>query len=522
MKQPPTASRKAIILGLIALAGLVWLALPAQARAQPPIPHPTEGRDDCLACHEMGVAGAPQVPDDHVGRTNDTCQACHAQAMADSAPPIPHTLEGREDCVACHSPAMAGAEAAPQATATPLPAPTPLAYPRPQGRDNTCYDCHLTLDGRSQQVVNDWQSSIHAERGVICADCHGGDPSAEDMNESMSPDAGFIGKPSRTESPELCGSCHSDVTLMRQYDLPTDQLAKYRESFHGQQLAAGDTKVATCYDCHDGHATRETNDPRASVYHLNVPELCAGCHSDEEYMAEYDIPTNQFALYEESVHGIALLEHQDTRSPSCATCHGTHGAAPPGFAEVANVCGSCHTATQDYYVSGAHSSDNPEVPDCVMCHGRYDVQEPSDAMFLGSDPRHCGSCHSPDSDTGQVVTALYEGLVEADEALVEAEAAVSRAAAIGMIVAEEEGVLAEARTKLITARAAQHTVDLDTVLAESDASIELSEQAQQQAEDAIAESHFRRQAMVVALAVIVLVILSLVLLRRELTARKAA
>lgn len=474
-----------------------------------------------MACHETGVAGAPQFPADHAGRTSDVCLSCHVPATADTAPPIPHTLEGREDCTACHAPGPAGgqeeeAEAAPEL----LVVPTPLAYPEPQGGENSCLDCHQTLGGRSEQVVHDWQSSIHSERGVICADCHGGDPSADTMEEAMSPEAGYIGKPDRTAIPELCGSCHADVTLMRQYDLPTDQLAKYNESFHGMRLAEGDTKVATCFDCHDGHATRETNDPSASVYHLNVPELCAGCHADEDYMADYDIPTNQFALYKVSVHGIALLDNQDTRAPSCATCHGTHGAAPPGFSEVANVCGGCHTATQDNYLASPHNSDNPEAPRCVTCHGRYDVGVPSEEMFVGSEPRHCGSCHAPDSDAGKVVTELHDSLVEADDALSEAQATVDEAASLGMIVRQQEGTLADARTRLITARAAQHTVDLDMVRTESDASLELSQQAQQQAENAIEESRFRRQAMVVAVGAIVLIIVSLILLRRELIARK--
>jgi hypothetical protein len=507
--------------GLILFAGVVLLALPSQAFAQPPIPHPLEGRDDCLACHETEAGGGPQVPEDHAGRTNETCQGCHAEATeaaAGSAPFIPHTLEGRDNCVACHAPAPDGTELTAGAPAGPTIVPTPLAYPEPQGNANSCFDCHQTLSGRSEQIVNDWQESIHAERDVICADCHGGDPNAADMAESMSPEAGFIGKPDRTDIPDLCGACHADVNQMRQYDLPTDQLAKYQESFHGQRLAEGDTKVATCFDCHDGHATRETNNPSASVYHLNVPTLCAECHADNGYMAEYDLPTNQFALYQQSVHGVALLDNQDTRAPSCATCHGTHGAAPPGYSEVANVCGSCHNATQNYFLDGAHNSDNPEAPKCVTCHGRYDVGVPSEELLVGSQPRHCGSCHTSDSEAGEVVTEMYDALVEAGELLEEAEFAIDRAASLGMIVTEEENLVNDARTKLITARAAQHTVSLDVVLEESDAAAGLSEQARQLAEDSISESRFRRQAMVVAVVVIVLVIFSLVTLRRELTA----
>jgi len=307
---------------------------------------------------------------------------------------------------------------------------------------------------------------------------------------------------------------------MRQYDLPTDQLAKYRESQHGLLLAQGDTHVATCFDCHDQHTTRETNDPASRVYPFNVPNLCGSCHADEDYMTPYDIPTNQFDLYKDSVHGEALLNHQDTRAPSCATCHGTHGAAPPGFSEVANVCGGCHTATQDYYVSGAHNSDDPDVPLCVTCHGRYDVQQPSETMFEGTEPRHCGSCHASDSSEGQVVAELQDALVKADEALQTANERVDQAARLGMIVADQESLMTEARTHLITARAAQHTVSTDVVFEETDASVDLSNQAFDQADQAIQQSRFRRLAMIIALAVIVLIIMSLVWLRRELIAAR--
>jgi hypothetical protein len=136
-------------------------------------------------------------------------------------------------------------------------------------------------------------------------------------------------------------------------------------------------------------------------------------------------------------------------------------------------------------------------------------------MFLGDEPRHCGSCHSPDTEEGAMVAQLYQALASAAEAYRDAEDAVNRAADRGMIVLDEENLLSEARTKLITARAEQHSVNLEQVLAESDASIELSEKARRQAEDAIAESRFRRWAMVVALAAIGLVVSALILVRRE-------
>ncbi len=85
------------------------------------IPHPIEGRDDCLLCH--GLDGVKPFPADHEGRTTETCLSCHQVVLSteaeeaheeeseaegdeekDEGPPsIPHTLEGRDDCLPCHN-----------------------------------------------------------------------------------------------------------------------------------------------------------------------------------------------------------------------------------------------------------------------------------------------------------------------------------------------------------------------------------------------------------------------------------
>ena len=371
-------------------------------------------------------------------------------------------------------------------------------------------------DDKHVDITTRWQRSIHAERNVTCADCHGGDPSADTVDESMSPEAGYIGAPAKADIPALCASCHADVTLMRQYDLPTDQFAKYKERLHAIRLAEGDPEVATCADCHGDHQVLKANDPASTVYPSSVPGMCADCHADEDLMAPYDIPTNQFDLYQQSVHGHALLDNQDFRAPNCATCHGTHGAAPPGFTEVANVCGSCHSATQDHFLQSPHASAGESGPKCVTCHGRYDVGKPSEALYLGSEPRHCGACHASDSEPGQVAQTLYDNITSATQAYEEAETAVQAAQQVGTLVGPLEGQLREANTALITARAAQHSLDLDTVQELGDNARTIAGEVETSAEAAIAESVFRRQAMVIAVAVIGLTITALYLLKREL------
>jgi hypothetical protein len=331
----------------------------------------------------------------------------------------------------------------------------------------------------------------------------------------MSPEAGFIGVPPRTQIPELCASCHADVTLMRQYDLPVDQLVKYRESKHGQRLAQGDTNVATCYDCHGGHNIKPPEDPTSSVYVTNVPRTCARCHSDEALMRPYGIATNQYELYKESVHGVALLERQDRRAPNCADCHGTHGAAPPGFAEVQNVCGKCHAATQEYYLQGAHFQAGVQGPKCVTCHGRYDVQPATEEMFLGDGPRHCGSCHPPESSVGKMVESIYKELSGAANAIAQAQDAVNRAEANRMIQVQEKEQLLQAQTYLTEARAVQHMAELVAIREKTSQAKSIAEEVSQHAEQAISEAMFRRRAMVVAVVLISLTVGALWVVKRE-------
>ncbi|MBC8191482.1 MAG: hypothetical protein H8E18_03825, partial [FCB group bacterium] len=77
---------------------------------------------------------------------------------------------------------------------------------------NTCLDCHMEND----IMPGDFhKEDVHQHAEISCAGCHGGDSQAEDMDESMSPDSGYIGIPSRQEMPAFCGRCHSKIEYMR-------------------------------------------------------------------------------------------------------------------------------------------------------------------------------------------------------------------------------------------------------------------------------------------------------------------
>ena len=244
------------------------------------------------------------------------------------------------------------------------------------GADDNCVICHQSFEdetGPSHMIERD----IHIQRGLGCVDCHGGDASLEDMDEVREV-ADYRGVPDYLELPGFCARCHSDAAYMRNHNpsLPTDQLDKYRTSVHGQKLfGERDRKVANCISCHTVHEIGDGRLPHSSTHPLNVPATCGKCHSDDEYMAEYGIPTDQLSDFTASVHGHALLEQKDLGAPACNDCHGNHGASPPGVASLSAVCGNCHALQMDLFNNSPHRNAFAanEYPMCETCHGNHAI-----------------------------------------------------------------------------------------------------------------------------------------------------
>jgi hypothetical protein len=247
--------------------------------------------------------------------------------------------------------------------------------------EDQCYVCHREEDYLPEHFDDD---DIHMQPGVSCAGCHGGDATSDDGDVAMSEEAGFIGVPSKGEIPQFCGRCHSDINYMRRFRprIPVDQVTQYVTSQHGKLLLEGDDKVADCTSCHTSHAILPASDARSTVYPLNVPETCNHCHGDASYMASYGIPTNQFERYAVSVHGVALLEEEDTGAPACNDCHGNHGALPPEVESVTQVCGQCHVNNMQYFEASAMAVafEREDFVACEECHGNHEVLETSDQM----------------------------------------------------------------------------------------------------------------------------------------------
>jgi hypothetical protein len=197
-----------------------------------------------------------------------------------------------------------------------------------------------------------------------------------------------------------CGTCHPIQRVA---------FAKSRHALEG----------VSCASCHGGNdQSLEVSVAHGSGFigtpsRKNVPRLCATCHSDERRMRAYNLPVDQFALYQTSGHGKALARG-NADVAVCSDCHGAHDILPsrePASLtfrlNISRTCGRCHgdeslleTAANEgnpyeEYEASVHaqallSRSNLNAPTCVHCHGVHGAAPPE----VGDVDKTCGQCHT--------------------------------------------------------------------------------------------------------------------------------
>jgi predicted CXXCH cytochrome family protein len=198
--------------------------------------------------------------------------------------------------------------------------------------------------------------------------------------------------------------------------------------------------------------------------------MCGGCHADAARMKPYRISTNQLADFEKGVHGQILSGKLPGKNPAiapnCATCHGIHGAAPPGVREVANVCGGCHGAVSGYFRESPHFTAIREVgePKCVTCHGNHSNRKPTLKVFSGSGPGECGSCHEEKSKALEFAGNVRDLLGGLESDIEEIQTNLSEAEKSGRNIEKLKAALDGARYKLIEAGPAIHAFSIGRIL----------------------------------------------------------
>jgi len=394
----------------------------------------------------------------------------------------------------------------------------------PEG--NSCIECHQGIgDPRVTPPAEKFPQDIHLAKGILCQDCHGGDPTNFDPQGAMDRAKGFIGKPRHQAIPQLCGKCHSNAAYMKRFNptIRVDQVQEYFTSVHGKKLLAGDQKVATCISCHDVHKIRAIKDQQAWTYPVKVVETCGRCHGDAKYMQGYKIATDVVDKYKQSVHYEALIKKGDLSAPTCNVCHGNHGATPPGVDSVANVCGTCHSLTAEFFNQSPHKKAFAAmglVP-CVTCHNNHDVLKPSDTMVGTDEKAVCVNCHDPSSAGYQKAAAIRASLDELRGAVQRATAILDRAEHAGMEVSQAKFELRGATDALLKTRATVHQFDPAPITKLSEEGVQIAGKAYEKGVKAMEDLRFRHRGLWVSVGIILVAMVGLVLKIREIDRRQA-
>jgi predicted CXXCH cytochrome family protein len=271
-----------LVVGLILVTCLLW-ATPTRADD---LKQQTE--EYCLNCHSN--------PD--LSMTLPSGEVLSLYISSDELQNSVHSPLGIE-CEACHT----------NITTYPHPA---INYQsrRELSRSyyQACQKCHPDNYTKTQDSMHAQAAAAGNLNAPICTDCHG---------------SHYVHPPDqpRTLIPSTCGNCH------------TQEYAVYQSSVHGNALEQeSNPDVPVCITCHGVH---NIQDPRTQQFRVDEPDLCAGCHANQEMMAKYGLSADVYSLYSLSWHGVDVSVYQ-ARWPTiqhntaiCTDCHGIHNIFKP-------------------------------------------------------------------------------------------------------------------------------------------------------------------------------------------------
>jgi predicted CXXCH cytochrome family protein len=410
--------------------------------------------------------------------------------------------------------------------------------------DYSCSLCHrkggeLWSETTPFAEEKDFADDIHWQKGLRCHDCHGGSPTLDQFRNHRD-DSDFRRFRSPADIPSFCGHCHSSIETMRRYNpsARTDQETEYWTSGHGRRLKASiagenvqpDAAVATCIDCHGGHGILSVNNVKSPVYPTRVAETCARCHSNEKVMAsrtynDRPLGHDQYQLWRQSVHAIALLEKGDLTAPACNDCHGNHGAMPPGVGSVANACGTCHGKVSSLFAGARmkHKFEEVGLPGCATCHGNHRIAHPDDEMLGMAAGAVCFGCHNPENPQygatlagAETARAMRARLEQLKHGIDEAERTVREAEHLGMEVRGPRFDLRQAFDALTNARTLVHSFNPEPIATALDQGLKVTSDVQRRANGALREYTYRRWWLAASLVPILLVVSLLLLYIRTL------
>src|SRR4051812_5515335 len=213
--------------------------------------------NSCASCHSDLTL---KHPDDNVPARPVNCAQCH-QKQSESYGASVHGLAlaaGRKDsatCVDCHES---------HTVMSPVSAASTVHFSRLSA---TCGNCH-------DQAARDVSESVH---GKALAAGHRDAPSCTGCH-SEHKIVGLKNTASAKISADVCSNCHSSERLNTKYNLPSDRVKTFFESYHGLAAQYGSTLAANCGSCHGVHKILPSTDANSTIHRDHLVTTCGKCH----------------------------------------------------------------------------------------------------------------------------------------------------------------------------------------------------------------------------------------------------
>jgi len=222
-----------------------------------------------------------------------------------------------------------------------------------------------------------------------------------------------------------------------------------------------------------------------------------------------------------SVHAAALVQRGDSSAPTCSSCHGSHGASPPGVADVANVCAQCHVREAELFRASPKRAIFDEIgqPECLVCHGNHRIESPADSWIGLQEGAVCAQCHDKTLGGAQTIPDVRQGLDRLSAAVSAADVILTRGERAGMLVDEGRLALREAREHQVRSRVLVHAFAAKPFAEAAAQAVISARRAQDAGEAAMRDLQTRRRGLVVATLVILAFLVTLGLKIRQLPSR---
>ena len=214
------------------------------------------GNNSCTSCH-TGIENIASHSSGEKKSNPVRCSNCHRE-IASSYQTDVHAVTQNMACADCHQK---------------IHTITKSGKPKKISIQEKCVRCHnaedYALAGHGRAVMSGNADS------ASCSDCHG--------LHGMAAVRGATGKEAahlREAYTLRCKSCHADPDIAKRNNLSTAISDTYDQTYHGKVLQVGDSeRVAGCADCHTGHNTLKSADPRSALHPDQLYTSCKTCHA---------------------------------------------------------------------------------------------------------------------------------------------------------------------------------------------------------------------------------------------------